>query len=41
MLEDLLELVLITYNRSEYLDNTLKQFADSPFKNCKMTIIDN
>lgn len=41
MIEDKLELVLVTYNRSQYLDNTLKQFLNSPFKNCKFTVIDN
>ena len=41
MLEDLLELILITYNRDSYLDKTLEQLLDSPFKNCKITILDN
>lgn len=41
MLEDKLELVLVTYNRAPYLENTLKQFLNSPFKNCKFTILDN
>lgn len=41
MIEDKLELVLVTYNRAPYLENTLKQFLDSPFKNCKFTILDN
>ena len=41
MIENQLELVLVTYNRATYLENTLKQFLDSPFKNCKFTILDN
>ncbi|WP_323735588.1 glycosyltransferase family 2 protein [Methanosphaera sp. ISO3-F5] len=41
MIEDKLELVLVTYNRALYLENTLKQFLDSPFRDCKFTVIDN
>ena len=41
MIEDKLELVLVTYNRAPYLENTLKQFLNSPFKDCKFTILDN
>lgn len=41
MIEDEMEIVLITYNRCKYLENTLKQFLDSPFKDCKFTILDN
>ena len=36
-----MEIILITYNRSKYLDNTLNQFLNSPFKNCKFTVLDN
>lgn len=41
MIEDKLELVLITYNRANYLENTLSQLLNSPFRNCKLTILDN
>jgi glycosyltransferase involved in cell wall biosynthesis len=41
MIEDKLELVLITYNRFKDLDNTLKQLLESPFSKCKITILDN
>lgn len=41
MLEDKLELILITYNRDTYLENTFKQILNSPFKNCKFTVLDN
>jgi len=41
MIEDKLEIVLITYNRYKDLDNTLKQFLYSPFSKCKITILDN
>ncbi len=41
MIENKLELILVTYNRAQYLENTLKQFFNSPFKNCKFTILDN
>lgn len=36
-----LEIIIPTWNRSEYLERTLSQFANSPFKNVKITIIDN
>lgn len=41
MIEDKLELVLITYNRYKDLDNTLKQLLESPFSECKITVLDN
>lgn len=41
MIEDKLELVLITYNRYKDLDNTLKQLLESPFYKCKLTVLDN
>ena len=41
MIEDKLEIVLITYNRYKDLDNTLKQLLESPFSECKITILDN
>jgi glycosyltransferase involved in cell wall biosynthesis len=41
MIEEKLEIVLITYNRYKDLDNTLKQFLDGPFSSCKTTILDN
>ena len=41
MIEEKMEIILITYNRSKYLDNTLNQFLNSPFKNCKFTVLDN
>jgi len=40
-MEKKLEIVLITYNRSEYLENTLSQVIKSPFAKCKITILDN
>ena len=41
MIEEKLEILLITYNRYKDLDNTLKQFLGSPFCECKITILDN
>lgn len=40
-LEDYLDICIITYNRSSYLDVTITKFLNSPFKNCKLFIIDN
>ncbi len=40
-LEELLEIFLITYNRSLSLDQTLRQLSTSPFKNCQFTVLDN
>ena len=36
-----MEIIIPTWNRCEYLDRTLSQFAESPFSNNKITIIDN
>jgi len=41
MIENKLEIVIITFNRSNDLDNTLKQLSESPFSNCQITILDN
>lgn len=41
MIEDILEIILITYNRSRFLDKTLGQLKDSPFAKCKITLLDN
>lgn len=41
MIEDKVEIVIPTYNRDKYLDNTLNSLLNSPFKNCKITIRDN
>ena len=41
MLEDKLEISIITYNRAPYLERTLSQLVDSPFARCKITILDN
>lgn len=41
MIEDKLEIVIITYNRAPYLDNTLLELFKSPFLSCKITILDN
>lgn len=41
MIENKLEIILITYNRAKYLDNTLLQLINSPFSKCKLTIINN
>jgi len=40
-LETVLELILITYNRSAFLDDTLRQLKDSPFAQCRLTVMDN
>ena len=41
MIEEKLEIILITYNRSKDLENTFKQILESPFINCKFTVLDN
>jgi glycosyltransferase involved in cell wall biosynthesis len=41
VIENILEILLITYNRSSFLDNTLRQLKDSPFAKCKITLLDN
>jgi len=40
-LETVLEIFLITSNRSVFLENTLTQLKDSPFARCRFTILDN
>lgn len=40
-IDDKLEIIIITYNRCKLLNNTLVQFLDSPFKDCKITILNN
>ena len=40
-LEEILQIFLITCNRSTLLDNTLRQLQDSPFAACRFTILDN
>ena len=40
-LESALEIFLLTYSRSCYLDNTLRQLAMSPFARCRLTVFDN
>lgn len=40
-LEDYIDIVCITYNRSKYLENTLKQFSIGPFSNCEFYLLDN
>lgn len=40
-LEDILEILLITYNRCASLENTLNQLKDSPFTSCRFTVLDN
>lgn len=39
--ESLLEIFLITFNRSACLDNTLNQLKNSPFARCRFTVLDN
>jgi glycosyltransferase involved in cell wall biosynthesis len=41
MIEKKLEIVLITYNRYQDLDNTLNEVLKSPFSSCKITVLDN
>lgn len=41
MLEENLEILVITYDRAKDLEKTLNQVLNSPFKNCKITVIDN
>ena len=42
-LNDILEIILITYNRKKYLENTLKQIftSNSPLSGLDITILDN
>ena len=41
MIEDKIEIQIPTYNRANYLDDTLNYLLNSPFKNCKITLRDN
>jgi glycosyltransferase involved in cell wall biosynthesis len=41
MLEKKLEILLITYNRADYLKRTLAQLLESTFSRCQITILDN
>ena len=41
MIEEKIEIVIPTYNRADYLNNTLGYLLNSPFKDCKITIRDN
>lgn len=41
MIEEKLEIILFTYNRAKYVENTLTQLLNSPFKNCKISILNN
>lgn len=41
MIENKLEILIITYNRSRDLENTFKYLLDSPFLRCKLTVLDN
>jgi glycosyltransferase involved in cell wall biosynthesis len=41
VLEERLDLALITYNRADALAQTLEQLAGSPFAGCRLTILDN
>lgn len=41
MLNGTLEIILITYNRTEFLKRTLTELSSSPFKECKITLLDN
>lgn len=41
MLEDLLEILIITYNRAPLLARTLDQMSQGPFEGCKITVLDN
>lgn len=38
---EMLEIILVTYNRAQYLDVTLEKLRHSPIAGCKFTIIDN
>lgn len=41
MIENILEIFLITYNRSSFLDSTLRAMLDGPFARCRITVLDN
>ena len=38
---EMIEIILVTYNRSRYLDETLGKLHKSPIADCKFTVIDN
>lgn len=40
-IKDKLEIVIITYNRCKLLEQTLFEFSSSPFKNLKITVLNN
>ena len=41
MLEEKIEIIIPTFNRANYLNDTLNYLLNSPFKDCKITIRDN
>lgn len=41
MIEKVLEIFLVTYNRSACLERTLRQFKDCPLARCRFTVLDN
>lgn len=41
MVSEHLELLLITYNRADDLRSTLERLAESPFGDCRLTVLDN
>lgn len=41
MIDDKLEILIITYNRAKYLDRTFAQLLEGPFSRCKITVLDN
>jgi glycosyltransferase involved in cell wall biosynthesis len=41
LIEDRLELLLITYNRADALRHTLDRLLDSPVAGCRLTVLDN
>ncbi|MDD2898845.1 MAG: glycosyltransferase family 2 protein [Desulfuromonadaceae bacterium] len=41
MPREILSIFVITYNRCNFLENTLNQLAKSPFSACSITILDN
>lgn len=41
MLKELLEVVIITYNRADFLANTLNCLKESPFSSCRITVLNN
>ena len=40
-LEDLLSIVIATYNKSSLLEKTLQALLESPVKNCRITVLNN